>query len=1312
MKQRLYLLLASFFFVQALFAQFVPQGFSYQGIIRDQNGNALSNQTVSLLFSIRSGAPNGPVAYTEKQTSSTNDYGLVNLTIGQGGTPLQGDFSTINWGGGAKYLTVAVETSPNIFDELGATQLLSVPYALYAQTAANGGGGTGGNDNWGTQTVQTTGVFSGNGTLSSPLNLAQQNAQTGQVLKWTGSTWAPANDATASGSNGGTVTQINTGTGLSGGPITTTGTIGLSTTGVTPGPYGSASQIPVLTIDAQGRVTNAFTVVASPGTVAITGGNGINAQPNGQGFIISNTGDTNANDDVLLTTTFGGDVSGTYNDLQIKSGVVGSNEIADNSIATNDLSNNAVNTTKIANGAVTAVKIDDMGATNGQVLKWNGTTWAPAADNAGNTLNLSAGTGISISGTAPNLTISNTGDTNPADDLTATSQANGDVTGVFSNLQLKGSVVNTLELADDAVTNAKIADNAVGSAQIADNAITTAKLNNQSVTAAKLDDMGAANGQVLKWNGTTWAPAADNSANLSITGGTGITVINSGNNVLIENDGDLNALDDITQTTNAGGDLSGTFDNLQLRPAVVGSNELAPNSVTTSNIINGAITAAKLNSMSAGMGQVLKFNGTTWAPANDETGNATGDNWGTQVVISNATLIGSGTTASPLRLAPQNASTGQVLKYNGSTWAPANDENSGGDDWGAQVVVSNATLTGSGTNANPLRLAPQGASTGQVLKYNGSTWAPANDENSGGDDWGAQVTQTNATLSGAGTAANPLRIAQQNATNGQVLKWNGTTWAPANDATGGSGGNDYIAGTGITITGSAPTFTINNNGDLSATNELQTISLTGNQLSLSNGGGSVNLPSGNNYSAGNGINITGTAPNFTISNLGDLSTTNELQTLSLSGNQLSLSNGGGSVNLPSGNTYTAGAGISITGTAPNFNILNTGDLSALNELQTVSLNGTVLTLSGNNSNVDLAGLLSNSGLWTQNGNNIRNTNTGNVLIGTNIATIGKLQVENTGTGAAGAFFSNDGIPALYVENNGSGSAGYFNSVGGPALITDKGFVGINTTAPSYQLDVEGTSRIASMGADAQLQLENLSADAGSLVLKNNVAGGWKVSGKNGNSAEFTIDVFKPAQPSVRFLRFDGINGEVTLGSTVAGLGRTRVLHGNDGFFLKNNAGTYEWEFFVNTGDGALELYNNAGVGPIGGAPVGTFATNGVYIPSDARFKKEVENVGSTLEKIMQLRPVSYRYRNESQSANRSIGFLAQDVQQLFPELIRETPGRGDNPQKSLALNYSAISVLTVKAIQEQQSEIEHLKKENDSLRQRLEKLEQAILKQD
>ncbi|MEZ4921011.1 MAG: hypothetical protein R2792_18060, partial [Saprospiraceae bacterium] len=90
-----------------LAAQFVPQGFNYQGIVRDDNGNPLANQSVSILFAIRSGAPNGPVSYSETQLTNTNEYGLVNVTIGQGGTPVQGTFNGINWGGSAKYLSIA-----------------------------------------------------------------------------------------------------------------------------------------------------------------------------------------------------------------------------------------------------------------------------------------------------------------------------------------------------------------------------------------------------------------------------------------------------------------------------------------------------------------------------------------------------------------------------------------------------------------------------------------------------------------------------------------------------------------------------------------------------------------------------------------------------------------------------------------------------------------------------------------------------------------------------------------------------------------------------------------------------------------------------------------------------------------------------------------------------------------------------------------------------------------------------------------------------------------------------------------------------
>src|SRR6185295_16465992 len=69
-------------------------------------------------------------------------------------------------------------------------------------------------------------------------------------------------------------------------------------------------------------------------------------------------------------------------------------------------------------------------------------------------------------------------------------------------------------------------------------------------------------------------------------------------------------------------------------------------------------------------------------------------------------------------------------------------------------------------------------SNGQVLQWNGSNWVAANGGGSG-DDWGSQTAATDATLSGDGTGGNPLGIAQQGASNGQFLQWNGSAWVPA-----------------------------------------------------------------------------------------------------------------------------------------------------------------------------------------------------------------------------------------------------------------------------------------------------------------------------------------------------------------------------------------------------------------------------------------------------------------------------------------------------------------------------------------------------
>ena len=78
--------------------------------------------------------------------------------------------------------------------------------------------------------------------------------------------------AISSGGTNGTVTNIATGTGLTGGPITTTGTISLANTAVTAGSYGSSSNTAQITIDAQGRITSASNVAIPQGTVtSVTG---------------------------------------------------------------------------------------------------------------------------------------------------------------------------------------------------------------------------------------------------------------------------------------------------------------------------------------------------------------------------------------------------------------------------------------------------------------------------------------------------------------------------------------------------------------------------------------------------------------------------------------------------------------------------------------------------------------------------------------------------------------------------------------------------------------------------------------------------------------------------------------------------------------------------------------------------------------------------------------------------------------------------------------------------------------------------------
>ncbi len=147
----------------------VPQNINYQAVARNNNGQALANQTIKTRLSIMSGATS---LYSETRSVTTNGLGLFNVRIGSPGTiSTSGSFTTINWTSNqpeVKLIKVELDiNNTNVFTDMGSQTLATVPYAFSASEAINA-------INIGGRYVDT--------------NTPQPN----DILKWDGNAWAPA----------------------------------------------------------------------------------------------------------------------------------------------------------------------------------------------------------------------------------------------------------------------------------------------------------------------------------------------------------------------------------------------------------------------------------------------------------------------------------------------------------------------------------------------------------------------------------------------------------------------------------------------------------------------------------------------------------------------------------------------------------------------------------------------------------------------------------------------------------------------------------------------------------------------------------------------------------------------------------------------------------------------------------------------------------------------------------------------------------------------------------------------------------------
>ena len=176
------------------------------------------------------------------------------------------------------------------------------------------------------------------------------------------------------------------------------------------------------------------------------------------------------------------------------------------------------------------------------------------------------------------------------------------------------------------------------------------------------------------------------------------------------------------------------------------------------------------------------------------------------------------------------------------------------------------------------------------------------------------------------------------------------------------------------------------------------------------------------------------------------------------------------------------------------------------------------------------------------------------------------------------------------------------------------------------------------------------------------------------------------------------NGQVGLGieNPTAKLHIKQTTNGDEALMLENDGNTNTWAFEIGTNNMNLEF---------NGTDVGYWddATGNYTATSDRRLKKDISYLNENiLDRVTQLAPATYRLNHAKANTQKTIGFIAQDVQKLFPELVK------NNENEMLGLHYADFGVLAIKAIQEQQeliniqeTKILTLSSENESLKNAL-----------